>query len=111
MHIYIHEILIPKMLELMSNDTTKYKLLENYDLATLCKDTVGEWLINIAFKYDCYVKNYYVDGHENKDIIKYIRKFTDCYRLLETCMFIRIQMTPEGSEQYKGCDNEKVVPG
>ena len=50
MHIYIHEILIPKMLELMSNDTTKYKLLENYYLATLCKDTVGEWLINLGFK-------------------------------------------------------------
>ena len=108
---YIHETLIPKILELMQNDTTKYKLLGNYDLVTLCKDRVGEWLINLGFKYNCSFKNYYVDGHEYKDIIKYIWKFTDCFLLLQLCMFIWVHMTPEGSDQYEGYDNEKVVPG
>ena len=41
MYMYIHENLIPKMSEGMSNDTTKAKILENHVLATLCQDTVG----------------------------------------------------------------------
>ena len=41
-HMYIHNNLIPKMLEGMSNGTTNSKLLENYGLTMLCQDTVGE---------------------------------------------------------------------
>ena len=49
MHMYIHDTLIPNMLEWMSNGTTKAKLLENYGLTTLYQETLGEWLINIGF--------------------------------------------------------------
>ena len=42
MHMYIHDTLIPNMLEGMSNGKTKAKVLENYDLTTLCQDAAGE---------------------------------------------------------------------
>ena len=47
----------------MLNDTTEAKILENYGLAMLCQETVGEWLINIGFKYDYSVNRYYLGGH------------------------------------------------
>ena len=53
----------------MSNGTTKANILENYGLTTLCQDTVGEWLIKLGFKYYYAVKNYYVLGHEENDMI------------------------------------------
>ena len=84
---YIYDTLIPKMLKVMANGTTKAKILENYGLTTLCQDTLGEWLIKIAFKYNYAINSYYVDGHENKDTIRYIWKFIDRYLLLERCMF------------------------
>ena len=51
----------------MWNGTTKSNILGNYGLTTLCQETVGEWLINIGFKHDYDVNNYYVGGHERKD--------------------------------------------
>ena len=63
MHMYIHDILIPKILEGIYNGTTKAKLLESYGITTLCQETVGEWLIKLVFKYDYSVNNYYVGGH------------------------------------------------
>ena len=86
------------------NGKTKAKLLETYGLTNLFHDTVGDWLINLGFKYDCSVKNYYMDGHENKDIILYRWKFTDRYLLLERRMFRCIQMKYGGSENYEGCE-------
>ena len=50
MHMYIHDTFIPKMLEGISNSTTRAKILENYGVTTICQDTVGEWLIKIGFK-------------------------------------------------------------
>ena len=63
MHMYTHGTLIPKMLEVLSNGTTKSNLLGNCGLTTLCQETVGEWLIKLVFKYDYFVNNYYVGGH------------------------------------------------
>ena len=57
MHVYNHNTLIPKVLEIILNGTTKSQLLENYGFAKLRKYTVGEWLINIGFKYDYVAKN------------------------------------------------------
>ena len=51
MHIYIHDTLIPNMLEVISNGTTKAKLLEKYVLVKIYQEKVVEWLINIGFKY------------------------------------------------------------
>ena len=39
---------------------------------TLCQDTLGEWIIKLGSKNDYDVKNYYMDGHENNDGIRYI---------------------------------------
>ena len=101
MHIYIHETLVPKMLEGISNGTTKAKLLEKYGLTTLHQETVGEWPIKLGFKYDFSVNNYHVGGHEKKDMICYIWKFIDYYLQLEWCMFRLIYMTADESDQYK----------
>ena len=57
MHIYIHDTLIPNMLEGMYNGTTKSKILENYVITKLFKETVGECLIYIGFQYDYAVNN------------------------------------------------------
>ena len=102
MRLYIHDILIPKMLEGISNGTTKAKLLENYALTMLYQETIVEWLMKLGFKYDYAVNKYYVVGHEMKDTIWYKWKFIDIYLLLERCIFRWIQMTPEESENYKG---------
>ena len=58
MHIYIHDILIPKMLEGIPNGKTKAKLLENYGLTTICQETVGEWVVKLVFKNDYSANNY-----------------------------------------------------
>ena len=70
-HMYIHDILVPKMLEVILNGTTKANILENYGLTTLFQETVGEWIIKLGFKYDYDVNNNYAGGHENKDMIWY----------------------------------------
>ena len=54
------------MVEEIFNGKTKAKLLENYYITRLCKDTVGEWLINIGFKYDYDINNYYVGDNERR---------------------------------------------
>ena len=41
MYMYIHDTLIPNMLEVMSNSKTKANILENYGITKLFKDTVG----------------------------------------------------------------------
>ena len=69
MHMCIHNTLIPNMLEVMSNGKTKAKILKKYGLTTLFQYTVVECIINVGFKYDYDVKNYYVYGHEKKDTI------------------------------------------
>ena len=102
MQMYINDTLIPKMLEVMPNDTTKDKPQEKHGLTTLCQDTVGEWLIKLGFKYNYSVKNYYVDSHEKKDTIWYRWNFIDQYLLLEKCMFRWIQITADEPEQYEG---------
>ena len=63
MHMYIHDTLIPKMLEEMKNVKTKDKLLVNYILTTLFQETGEDWLIKLRFKYDYAVNNDYVGGH------------------------------------------------
>ena len=87
MHVYIHDTLIPKMLEVICNSTTKFKLLVNYGLTKLCQETVGYCLIKLVFKYYYDVNNYYVGSQKDKDNIWYIWKFIDSYLLLEWCMF------------------------
>ena len=51
MHIYIHDTLIPNMLEGISNGKTKDEILEKYGLKTLCEETIGEWITKLGFKY------------------------------------------------------------
>ena len=46
---YIHDTLISEISELMTNGTTKDKLLENYGLTNLFQETGEEWLIKIVF--------------------------------------------------------------
>ena len=109
MHMSIHETLIPNMLEGMSNDTTKAKLLENYGLTFIFKDTVGEWLVNLGFKCDYSVNNYYVGRYEKKDTIWYRWEFIGCYLILERCMFKWVQVTDEDSETYKGYKSKRSL--
>ena len=111
MHMYIHDTLIPKMLKDMATGTTKEELLNMYGLKTLCIDTVGKWLIKLGFKYDYVINNYYVDGHEKKETIRYRWKFVDRYLLMERRMFRWIQMTAEEAAVYEGLENDKVFPG
>ena len=44
-----------------------------------------------------------MDGHENKDTIRYIWNFIYWYLLIERYMFILIQVIAEDSEQYVYC--------
>ena len=110
-HMYIHDTLITKMLKLMSNGTPNDKQWENCGLTTLCQEAVQERLIRIGFKYNYTVNNYYVGGHENKDMIRYIWNFIDRYILLERCMFIWIQMTAKESDKYKGWKHKCLFQG
>ena len=57
MHMYMHDNLILEMLEGILNVTTKSKILENYFITKLFKETVGECLIYIGFQYDYAVNN------------------------------------------------------
>ena len=50
MHMYIHDTLILKMLELISNGKTKANILENYGIKNICQETVEEWIIKLGFK-------------------------------------------------------------
>ena len=102
MHVYIHDTLIPKMLEVICNSTTKFKLLVNYGLTKLCQETVGYCLIKLVFKYYYDVNNYYVGGHENKDMILYRWNFIDFYILKERCMFRWTHMPADESEHWRG---------
>ena len=52
MHIYINDTLIPKMSQGMPNGKTKAKLLGNYSLTLLYKETVGGCLIKLGFEYN-----------------------------------------------------------
>ena len=47
---YIHDDLIPNILEGIYNGTTKSNLLENYGLTKIFQKTVREWLIKLRFK-------------------------------------------------------------
>ena len=107
---YIHDILIPNMLEVISNVTTKAKLLEKYVPVKICQEKVVEWLINIGFKYNCAINNYFVDVHKNKDMIRYGWKFSDNYILVEHNVFRWIQTTAEESDQYKYYKRENIIP-
>ena len=49
-HMYIHDTLIPKILEGIPIGTTKTKLLENYVLTMIFQETVRECLIKLGFK-------------------------------------------------------------
>ena len=87
MHMYIHDNLISKMLEIMWNGRTKAKIFEDYSLTTLCQETVGYWLIKLGFKCNYAVNKYFVGGHEKKYTIWYKWKFIDGYILIERRMF------------------------
>ena len=106
MYIYIHDTVIPYMLYVMSNGTTKDMLLESYGLKTICQETVGECLIKIGFKYNYDVNNNYVGDHKNNDTICYRRKFIDSYLIIEQCMFRWIKMEDDESDKYKGYQKE-----
>ena len=109
MHMYIHDILIPKMLEGISNGTTKAKPLENYALTMLYQETIVEWLMKLGFKYDYAVNKYYVVGHEMKNTIWYKWKFIDIYLLLERCIFRCIHRTAGESDHCKGYKSKMLL--
>ena len=44
-----HDNIITNMLDIMSNGTTKAKLLEKFGLVKLCQD-ISEWIIKLGFK-------------------------------------------------------------
>ena len=50
----------------MSNGTIKAKVLGKYGFTSLCQETVGEWIINIGFKYNYTINTGYMGGHEKK---------------------------------------------
>ena len=80
---YIHDTIIPNIVELMSNGITKALLIENYGLTDLCQEIAGEWLIKLGFKCDYFVNNEYVGGQKKKDTIWYRWKFIYFYLLIE----------------------------
>ena len=57
MCMYIHDTLIPMMLEVISNGKTKAKLLVIYGITTLFQDAVVEWLNKLGFKHNYAIKN------------------------------------------------------
>ena len=62
MYFYIHDTLIPQMLEEMDpefcdqleggQDTAKVEWLKRYSIIHFCADTIGIWLNNLSFSYD-----------------------------------------------------------
>jgi hypothetical protein len=108
---YIHETLLPKMVEESENFASTEDLLKNYGLVSLCHETVRTWILKLGFSYDVVVKSYYVDGHEKVDTVRYRWKFIDRYLTIERRMHRWIQMTEEESKQHEGIGEDKVVPG
>ena len=65
------------MLEVMSNGTTKAKILENNVLTTICQDTVGYWIINLGFKYYCAVNSPHTQSHLVEYHVNMLPQFQD----------------------------------
>lgn len=112
---YIHETLLPKMVEEMAEKNEEIETVEDllklYGLESLCHETVRTWLLKLGFSYDVKAKSYYVDGHEKKETVRYRWKFIDRYLMIERRMHRWIQMTAAESKQYEGIGEDKVVPG
>ena len=101
---YIHDTVIPQMLEEMEpelgdqseeKNTAKLELLKRYGLANMCADTIGICLKKLVFLYDVVLNPYCVDRHDNRDTIWYRHNFIDQYLPLERRMHRWIQMNTE----------------
>ena len=69
MYDFVHDTLIPKLVEQERKETgdselTKESVLANYKIKTLHIRTLYKWMECLGFKYSTRRKTYYVDGHE-----------------------------------------------
>ena len=102
MYLYIHDTLIPQMLEEMDPEfRDKQEKEQDKAKVDLLKVAVSQScaLIQLGYcwrrfvLYDVVSDNYYVGGNEKKGTIWYRNKFIDQYLLLERSMHRWIQMT------------------
>ena len=89
---YIHDTLIPKMME-KEKITSKAEYLKRYHLTKLCPRTVINWMHALGFRYEKQAKTYYTDGHEKVGTVRYRWKFIARYLLMEKRMHRWIQIT------------------
>ena len=71
---------------------SKSALLKYYGLSTLCVSTVYRWMKALGMKYCPRKKNFYVDGHERKDVVKYREEYIKQYLKDERLMYRWIQI-------------------
>ena len=110
MYDFVHDTLIPKLVEQERKETgdselTKESVLANYKIKTLHIRTLYKWMECLGFKYPTRRKTYYVDGHERPDNVKYRNEYIKRYLRNERRCFRWIQLPMSEVEELEGSDN------
>ena len=66
--------------------------LKYYGVTTLCPSTVYRWMRALGMNYCSRKKNFYVNGHERADVIKYRKEYIVQYFKDELRMFRWMQL-------------------
>ena len=85
MHLYIKDVIIPRIASNFLDQTNEInwvhedegevrsikikELLKHYGLKTFCIVTAWSWMRSLGMRYCNRKKNFYVDGHERKDVV------------------------------------------
>ena len=80
------------------------ELLIHYGLKTFCIATAWSWMRSLGMRYCDRKKNFYVDGHERKDVVMSRWKFMGKYLSREIRMHRWTQITEEEPELLNKCN-------
>ena len=99
-HHFVHETAIPNLVETIQKERNDYEydktqLFKEYQLKKLTVGTIYKWMLHLGFKYETRKKCYYVDNHENPQIIQYRNEFISRYFNYERRCFRWISITAQ----------------
>ena len=77
------------------------EVMRENQLRTFCMQTMTNWMHALDFKYDCRRKTYYVDGHEDPDVVQYRKEYVTKYMKDELCCFRWIQLKESEVERME----------
>lgn len=113
MHTWIHETILPLMVEEANaenpdSDQTVESILSQFGLKNLHMETVRTWLHQLGFRYGPHKKGYYVDGHEKPDTVTYRKNFIKRYLCeYEPRMFRWVQLK---RTKVEALESEDKIP-